>query len=155
MVGRWNSGMMEYTQKKNINRGYMKLEVWCDAIELFRMIHQILSKMERLDLKLKSQIYDLAQSVSGNIAEGYCRRTINEYLYFLNVALGSLGELMTRMIGLKIIEKLPEEDFNLFDELHYQVENKLLALIKSLQIKQKDGTWEMELKEPVIPYSPT
>ncbi|MBI4548762.1 MAG: four helix bundle protein [Ignavibacteriae bacterium] len=130
----------------------MKLEVWNDTLELFSIVFRMLSKLEKVDFKLQGQILDAAQSISANIAEGYCRRTINEYLYFLNVGLGSLGELMTRVTGLNLIEKIFQDDFHSFDELHYKVENKLLALIKSLQEKQKVGTWEMELKEPSEPY---
>ncbi|MHB8338813.1 MAG: four helix bundle protein [Ignavibacteriaceae bacterium] len=32
--------------------------------------------MPKLDFKLKAQILDAAQSISSNIAEGYCRRRI-------------------------------------------------------------------------------
>jgi four helix bundle protein len=145
---------MEYTKRHNINRGYMKLEVWNDGIELFRLVNKMLATADRIDFKLSSQILDAAQSVAANIAEGYCRRTINEYLYFLNVSLGSLGELMTRMIGLKTIGKISEQAFESFDEFHYRVENKLLSLIKSLQAKRKDGSWDEEIHEPVAPYAP-
>ena len=33
-----------------------------------------------------------ADSVHRNIAEGYCRRSIREYIYHLYIALASLGE---------------------------------------------------------------
>jgi len=89
--------MEEYTKRRNLNRGYMKLEVWHDAIGLFRLVNGVLLKIERLDFKLKSQLLDAAQSISANVAEGYCRRTINEYLYFVHVALGSLREVLTRL----------------------------------------------------------
>ena len=65
---------MEYTSRRNLNRGYMKLEVWNDSIDLFRLINQKVLEIQRLDFKLKAQILDAAQSVSSNIAEGYCRR---------------------------------------------------------------------------------
>jgi len=45
---------------------------------------------------------------------------------------------MTRVIGIKLISQLREGDFERFDELHYKVENKLLALVKSLQAKRAE-----------------
>ena len=137
--------MMGYTERKNLNRGYMKLDVWNDAINLFQLVNNILLKIDRLDFKLKAQILDAAQSISSNIAEGYCRRSINEYLQFLSISLGSSGELMTRIIGLKCIKQINEETFEELDKLHYSVENKLLNLIKSLQLKRKEGTWDQEI----------
>jgi len=74
--------------------------------------------------------------------EGYCRKNIKEYLYFLNIALGSCGELFSGIISFKEIELISEDDFEILDELHYKVENELISLIKSLQIKQNEGDWE-------------
>ena len=144
---------MGYTERKNLNRGYMKLEVWNDGMSLFKLANDIISKIDRLDIKLKSQILDSAQSISSNIAEGYCRRSINEYLQFLNVALGSSGELLTRMIGLKVTSRISDEVFTEFDELHYRVENKLLSLVKALQSKRKEGNWDEGVHEPGVDYS--
>ncbi len=133
--------MEQYTERRNINRGYMKLEVWREAMELFRLTFELISAIDRLDIKLKSQILDAAQSISSNIAEGYCRRTINEYLQHLNVALGSSGELLTRILGLAGIGLVSQESFERFDRAHYSVENKLTALVKSLQLKRRKGDW--------------
>jgi len=60
-------------------------------------LSKILSGIPKLDFKLKAQILDVAQLISSNIAEGYGRKSINEYLYFLNVALGSSGEILTQV----------------------------------------------------------
>ena len=38
--------------------------------------------------------------------------------------------------------------------MHYSIEHKLLSLVKSLQQKQKDNTWNEQLHEPEEPYNP-
>ncbi|PWI46434.1 four helix bundle protein, partial [Candidatus Heimdallarchaeota archaeon B3_Heim] len=43
---------------------------------------------------------DSSHSISRNIAEGYSRRSIKEYLNFLNIALGSSGEYHSCIIRL-------------------------------------------------------
>ncbi len=145
---------MAYTNRWNINRGYMKLDVWKEALDLFASVQSSLSRCEKLDFKLRGQLLDAAQSIGANIAEGYCRKSINEYLQFLNVALGSAGETLTRMIGLEKIGCINQEDFEKLDRSHYSVENKLIALVKSLQAKRKSGTWQDEFKEQTGEYEP-
>ncbi|MEP0823768.1 MAG: four helix bundle protein [Ignavibacterium sp.] len=130
----------------NVNRGYMKLDVWKESVELFNEVYVALKQIPDLDFRLRSQINDAIQSVSANIAEGYCRRTINEYLQHLNVALGSLGEALTRLICLTSIGLLRPQVFDEIDQRHYSVENKLVALVKSLQAKRREGTWEEEFR---------
>ncbi|MCL5030372.1 MAG: four helix bundle protein [Bacteroidetes bacterium] len=145
---------MEFTKRYNLNRGYMKLEVWQDSIQLFKLINKIAIEIPKLDFKLKAQILDAAQSISSNIAEGYCRKSLNEYLYFLNVALGSCGEFLTRTIGLKVSDLISQEKFEEIDTLHYAVENKLLSLVKALELKRKEGSWDQQIHEPALPYNP-
>lgn len=146
--------MSGYTKRYNLNRGYMKLDVWQDGIQLFSLINKIIIEIPRIDFKLKTQILDAAQSISSNIAEGYCRKSLNEYLYFLNVALGSCGEFLTRTIGLKVSDLISQEKFEEIDTLHYAVENKLLSLVKALELKRKEGSWDQQIHEPALPYNP-
>lgn len=124
----------------------MKLDVWKDSIQLFKKTVTTL-KSKRIDLRIRSQILDCTQSISANIAEGYCRRTINEYLQFLNVALGSCGESLTRMISLLEVGILDNIEFEQFDALHYSVENQLLGLVRSLQKRRRESGWNEELPE--------
>ena len=136
----WIIGFMEYTKRRNLNRGYMKLEAWQRGMDLFVMAF-CLSK-DVSDLKLKSQFRDAAQSVSANIAEGYGRRSLPEYLQFLYIAKGSLAETLTRAIGLQNVKLISNDDFEDLDKLHYEVENKLLRLIESLENKRRTNDWQ-------------
>lgn len=130
---------MEYTKRRNLNRGYMKLETWQRAMDLFALAYKLSSKVS--DLKLKSQFRDAVQSVSANIAEGYGRRSLPEYLQFLYIPKGSLAESLTRLIGLKTVELISADEFENFDQLHYEIENKLLKLIESLEAKRQTKEW--------------
>ena len=143
---------MEYTKRRNLNRGYMKLEVWQRGMDLFELAFRLAASVG--DFKLKSQFTDAAQSVSANVAEGYGRRTLPEYLQFLYIAKGSLAEALTRACGLLRAKAIPSEAFEEFDMLHYEVENKLLALISSLESKREDHTWQDTLPQPQQPTHP-
>jgi four helix bundle protein len=134
---------MEYTKRRNLNRGYMKLEVWQRGMDLFEMVFRLAQPVA--DFKLKSQFTDAAQSVSANVAEGYGRRTLPEYIQFLYIAKGSLAETLTRSGGLWRVHLISDADFEEFDKLHYEVENKLLSLISSLESKRQDGDWRETL----------
>ncbi len=143
----------EYTVRKNINRAYMKLDVWQLAIQLYKLIWQIVGDL-KIDFKLRAQIFDAAQSVSSNIAEGYSRRSIKEYIQHLYIALGSLSETLTRIIGLNETNLISEVQFESIDVLHYELENKLLRLIESLERKKDDGTWINKISEEIAEYNP-
>jgi len=85
---------------------------------------------------------DAAHSISRNIAEGYCRRSLKEYLNYLNIALGSCGEFHSCCESFKQARQITDDQYNRLDEIHYKIENKLINLIKSLQQKARRGEWE-------------
>jgi four helix bundle protein len=137
---------VEYSKRRNLNRGFMKLEVWQRGMDLFELAWRLAGSVG--DFKLRSQFVDAAQSVSANVAEGYGRRTLPEYLQFLYFAKGSLGEALTRSAGLWRAKLLSDGVFDEFDQLHYEVENKLLALIASLESKRSTHDWQDTLPQP-------
>ena len=69
---------MEYTKRRNLNRRYMKLDVWQRGMDLFDFAFGLAKAVS--DFKIKSQFTDAVQSISANVAEGYGRRTLPEYL---------------------------------------------------------------------------
>ncbi|MFQ5638793.1 MAG: four helix bundle protein [bacterium] len=144
--------MSEYTKLRNKNRGYMTLVVWQKSIQLFKLIWKVVYKENKIDFKLRAQITDAAQSVSSNISEGYSRRSINEYLQFLYIALASLSETLTRAIGLNETDQITQDQFNEIDTLHYEVENRLWRLVDSLEKKRESGTWSNRVSDEEAVY---
>ena len=124
--------------RKNINRGFKKLKVWQSAISLYVLAYKIFSKFPFELKKVASNSIDAAHSISRNISEGYCRRSLKEYLNYLNIALGSCGEFHSCYVSFRKANQITDDEYEQLDKLHYKVENALLKLIESLQKKQKD-----------------
>ena len=141
------------TELRIKNRGYMNLIVWQKAMELFELVWKTTFEESRIDFKLRAQVTDAAQSIAANIAEGYGRRSVKEYIQFLYVALGSGAETMTRMMGLNGVEQVSDTRFHEFDLLHYEVENRLLRLIEKLEQKRDDSDWVTRIAEDPEEYA--
>ena len=128
--------------RKNINRGFKKLRVWQDAVSLYVLAYKMFSHFPFELKKASANSIDAAHSISRNIAEGYCRKSLKEYLNFLNISLGSCGEFHSCYCSFYKAKQITENEFEQLDILHYKVENELLKLIESLQKKQIGGEWQ-------------
>jgi len=116
---------------------YKDLKVWQRGIELVNEVYKITSQFP------KNEIYGLAiqmrravVSIPSNIAEGYLRKNLKEYLQFLRVAYGSAAELETQLIIAKDLyqninysraESLLEEIQKMLNTLIQKLENKTLS----------------------------
>ncbi|MFZ2654906.1 MAG: four helix bundle protein [Victivallales bacterium] len=136
---------MEFEQRKNINRGYRKLIVWTDAIDYYVQTCRIFARFPYELKRVVSQAIASSDSIHRNIAEGYCRRSIKEYLNFLNIAKGSMGESISGLHAYYAAGQLTVEEFNEIDGLAYKLENGLLRLIESLEKKSYEGDWNDSL----------
>jgi len=128
--------------RKNINRGFKKLRVWQDAVSLYVLAYKTFSNFPFETKKVASNSIDAAHSISRNISEGYCRRSLKEYLNHLNIALGSCGEFHSCYESCKQAHQITVDQYERLDQIHYKVENSLLKLIESLQKKQTHGQWK-------------
>ena len=91
--------------------------------------------------RVGSQAIAASDSIHRNIAEGYCRKSIREYLNFLNFALGSLGENVSGLHAYRQTGQISEQEFVTLNELAFKLENGLLKLVESLERKKLDGDW--------------
>ncbi len=127
--------------RRNKNRGYQQLRVWQDAIELYCRMCGAVQSWPYERKRLASQAMASADSVHRNIAEGYCRKSVREYLNFLNIALGSLGETVSGLHAYHTAGQLDDKTFELLDGLAYRLENALLKLVESLERKRDRNDW--------------
>jgi four helix bundle protein len=142
------------TNYRNKNRGYQQLRVWHDAIELSVLTSRVFRRFPYELKRVASQALACSDSVHRNIAEGYCRRSLREYLYHLNIGLGSLGESVSGLCACRQADQLTEADFNSLDALAFKLENGLLKLVESLERKQDTGDWidSLVVKESNVAY---
>lgn len=140
---------------KNKNRGYQQLRVWEDAVALCVMTCRAFLSFPFELKKVASQQIASTDSVHRNIAEGYCRRSIKEYLQFLNFSLGSIGESVSGLIAYHRAEQISETNFSEMNAMAYKLENGLLKLVESLERKKEAGDWidHLVLKESNLIYS--
>lgn len=114
---------------------YKELIVWQKAYKLCLEIYRITRVFPKEEVYgLTSQMRRAALSMPSNIAEGYGRKTRNEYIHFLYIAYGSACELETQTllsIDLNLINEGADEVIEKINE----VAKMLMALIKSLKDK--------------------
>ena len=75
-----------------------------------------------------------------------------ERLYFLNIALGSSGEVYSRCYACYRGGQWSEKTFDEIDALHYGMEGELLRLIESLERKPVEEWEDSFIRENGIEY---
>lgn len=115
--------------------------MWQDAASLYLLTSKIFRKFQYELRRVGVNQIASVDSVHRNIAEGYCRRSLNEYLQFLNIALASLGESVSAAHVYRRADQITEAEFNEWDSLAYRLENGIKKLIESLQRKREKGEW--------------
>jgi four helix bundle protein len=142
---------------KNKNRGYQQLRVWQDAIQFYKLNSEVFRKFPYELIRVASQALGSSDSVHRNIAEGYCRRSVREYLNFLNIALGSLGESVSGLHAYREASQISNEEFTRLNDLAFKLENGLLRLVESLERKKLEGDWieSLSVKESNEDYGVT
>ena len=121
-------------------KSFRDLEVWQKAIQLVKEIYLVTKELPKEEVYgLSSQMRRAAVSIASNIAEGKTRKSINEYINFLYIALSSASELETQIViskELKYIESNTED--NLLENLNH-ISRMLQNLIKSLRATVDDN----------------
>lgn len=114
-------------------KGFRQLTVWqhayCFTLDLYKVARGF-PKTEAYGLV--SQLQRAAVSIPANIAEGYERNHRKEYIQFLFIAKGSLGEVETYLLLAKDLGYLSQDDYAQIDEKRKTTARLLKGLIKSL-----------------------
>jgi four helix bundle protein len=141
-------------RNKNINRGYRKLEVWKEAIDLYVFVKDKIRDLEAVPYKIKAQAEDSIYSCHSNIAEGYSRRLFKEYIQFVNITLSSLAENYSQIFDLYSSKDVDRIWFDEYDKKHYSLENKLIQLNKTMISKIDQNDWKKDyiLREVIEHY---
>lgn len=117
-----------------MSQRFTKLKVWNEA-------HQLVIRTYKLSYSfpaeekfcLTSQIRRSATSICANLAEGCERKSIKEYLQYMYISKGSLGETRYHMLLAKDLGYLKKEEFLSFEEQADYIAALLQKLIRSME----------------------
>ena len=115
---------------------YRDLNVWQKSMELARMVYGLVKYLPREELyALSDQMRRAVVSIPSNIAEGYYRNSTRDYIRFLSLAKGSLGEIETQLFLCENFGYLKNEQISPALTKCDETGKMLTALINNLQSK--------------------
>ena len=110
------------------------LQVWQDARVLVKDIYTASKQREFYrDLGLREQIRRAAVSTMSNIAEGFERGTRKEFIQFLNIAKGSVGEARSQLYVALDQEYLTQVRFAELKEMAATLSRRIASFISYLE----------------------
>jgi len=113
-------------------RGFRSLKAWQKAYGFALGIYKIAKDFPKAELYgMTNQMQRAVISISANIAEGYERNHRKEYIQFLMIAKGSLGEVETYLMFAKDLGYITLEKYIEMEEQRQEV-GKVLRGLKSL-----------------------
>jgi four helix bundle protein len=103
---------------------------WQKSKELAIAVYRLLR--EGKDFSFRDQMQCASFSVMNNIAEGFERKSNNEFKQFLYIAKGSCGEVCSMPYIAKEMKKISDKESSKYHSLFEKVSEILSGLISSL-----------------------
>ena len=115
---------------------YQDLNVWQKSMELARVVYGLVKFLPREEVYgLSDQMRRAVVSIPSNIAEGYYRNSTRDYIRFLSIAKGSLGEIETQLFLCNNFGYLKNEQITPALTKCDEIGKMLTVLINNLQAK--------------------
>jgi four helix bundle protein len=122
--------------------GLRDLRAYQLAKRVAHMVYEATGDFARGEFRLVGQMRSAAVSVYGNIAEGYGRHAIGDYIRFCEIARGSLSEVGSYIEFCQERKMLQEEQSAQLQSTDNYAWNTLGALVRPLRNKKLDGSWD-------------
>ena len=127
----------------NQEQGFRRLVAWQKADDLASAVFSVAQMLPLQHRWLRDQAARAAVSVPANIAEGYGRGSLRDYLRFLDIARGSLAELEYYLHFLRRNGLIEAEKLIAAEALRAETGRLLFGLTQSLREKLKaEGPWQ-------------
>jgi four helix bundle protein len=126
--------------------GLRNLRAYKLAKQLAHLIYDMSASFPQSEFRLTGQIRGAAVSVFANIAEGYGRSAVGDYIRFCEIARGSLSEVGSYLEFCQEHQLFKGADEAQWLELYNHTWNTLGALLRSLKEKKLNGSWDRTYK---------
>ncbi len=114
------------------------LNIWKLSLKITKLIYDISAdKYFIKDFGLKDQIRRAAVSISSNIVEGFEKNNNNEFIRYLKIAKGSIGEVRNQLFISKEVNYISVIEFNNINKLLLDLANQTGSFISYLEKTRK------------------
>jgi len=121
---------------------FEEFPIWRESINLGKEIYLLTSsgRFEK-DYSFKDQIRRAVLSISSNIAEGFERSNNNEFIRFLLIAKGSIGEVRSQLYFAFALEYINKQSFDNINNRLELLAKQTGSFISYLKKVKKDGNF--------------
>jgi four helix bundle protein len=114
------------------------LKIWQIALKITKEIYDITSKKEfSKDFSLRDQMRRAIISVSSNIVEGFEKNNNNEFIRFLKIAKGSIGEVRNQLYIALAVKYIEQDEFEKLNNELIELANQVGKFISYLERNKK------------------
>jgi len=114
------------------------LNIWKLSLKITKLIYDISANRFFIrDFGLKDQIRRAVVSISSNIVEGFEKNNNNEFIRYLKIAKGSIGEVRNQLIIAKEINYISLIEFDNINKLLLDLANQTGSFISYLEKTRK------------------
>jgi four helix bundle protein len=118
---------------------FEELNIWKLALKITKEIYDLTAKKEfSRDFKLRDQIRGAIISVSSNIVEGFEKNNNNEFIRFLKIAKGSVGETRNQLYIALSVGYIGNQEFEKINKELEDLANQIGGFIVYLEKKKKN-----------------
>jgi four helix bundle protein len=119
------------------------LPVWIDSLNATKNIYKLTSQPEfNRDFALRDQIRRAVISISSNIVEGFEKSNNNEFIRFLKISKGSVGEVRSQFYIALSVGYISEEQFNKINQELSDIAGQIGGLIVYLENCRTQGKFK-------------
>jgi len=119
---------------------YEDLDVWKLSLKMTKMLYDLTAKREfSRDFALRDQLRRSIISVSSNIVEGFEKNNNNEFVRYLRIAKGSVGEARNQLYIALTVNYITQEEFDGVNASLLKLANQIGRFISYLVNKRKTG----------------
>jgi len=116
------------------------LQIWQLSLKITKDVYDLTAKpLFMKDFVLKDQLRRAIVSISSNIVEGFEKNNNNEFIRFLKIAKGSLGEVRSQLYIALAVQYISQDEFDAANLQLLDLANQVGAFIIYLQTKRKNG----------------
>jgi four helix bundle protein len=117
---------------------FEELPIWKLALKITKVIYDLTAKEKfSKDFSLRDQIRRAVISISSNIVEGFEKNNNNEFIRYLKIAKGSVGEVRNQLYIALAINYINKKEFEETNKMLEELANQIGGLIGYLQKYKK------------------